>query len=475
MHYLHGLWHGLPIIPATVGLLGLFAVLNVVGITESAVVALGIFIAHMLTLTVLCLSCGWVVAQDPSLLIENLTTPPRLGFGPALFFGFASAMLGISGFESSANFIEEQGPGVFPKTLRNMWIAVAIFNPLISLLAFGLLPLNALETDNPMNDLLAQMGGIAVGPSLSTVVAIDAVLVLSGAVLTSYVGVTGLVRRMALDRCLPQFLLAENEWRHTNHWIIFGFFGICCSILAVTEGDVEVLAGVYIFSFLSVMALFATGNLLLKGSRGKLPRDTRASWPAVVIALGAVLLGLIGNLIMDIRPFIVFLTYLAIAGAIVGVMFLRVELLRLGLFVVGSVSEQTNQLNEWVRTSVRTMVHDINKQAAVYFTKGDDPAELNRAALYVLQNEQTNRLTVVHVYDDEGDIPPHLADHLRQIDRQYPALRIDLLVVKGEFGPDLIEALSERLDVPKNYMFLGTPGDRFPHRLETLGGVRLIL
>jgi hypothetical protein len=29
--------------------------------------------------------------------------------------------------------------------------------------------------------------------------------------------------------------------------------------------------------------------------------------------------------------------------------------------------------------------------------------------------------------------------------------------------------------VPKNQMFIGTPGDRFPHRIETLGGVRLII
>ncbi len=54
-------------------------------------------------------------------------------------------MLGISGFESSANFIEEQKDGVFPKTLRNMWIAVAIFNPLISLLSLGVLPIGEIE------------------------------------------------------------------------------------------------------------------------------------------------------------------------------------------------------------------------------------------------------------------------------------------------------------------------------------------
>jgi len=111
----------------------------------------------------------------------------------------------------------------------------------------------------------------------------------------------------------------------------------------------------------------------------------------------------------------------------------------------------------------------------IYFTKGFDPAELNRAALYVLENEQTNQLTVVHVYDESSDVPQELGENLSRIDHLYPQLRIDFLAVKGNFTPELIDQLSERLDVPKNYMFIGTPGDRFPHRIQALGGVRLIL
>jgi amino acid transporter len=116
------------------------------------------------------------------------------------------------------------------------------------------------------------------------------VLVLSGAVLTSYVGVTGLVRRMSLDRVLPQWLLSENAWRGTNHWIILSFFALCTSILLVTGGRIDTLAGVYTLSFLSVMALFAVGNLLLKRTRSRLPRSERPwsspwspswrAWPA---------------------------------------------------------------------------------------------------------------------------------------------------------------------------------------------------
>ncbi len=110
-----------------------------------------------------------------------------------------------------------------------------------------------------------------------------------------------------------------------------------------------------------------------------------------------------------------------------------------------------------------------------YFTRGDDAITLNKAALYVLENEQTSHLLVVHIYSGDDDIPPGLAEQLKTIDHLYPTLRIDFLAVKGDFTPPMIDALSKRLSVPKNNMFLGTPSGRFPHRIEALGGVRLIL
>jgi hypothetical protein len=48
-------------------------------------------------------------------------------------------------------------------------------------------------------------------------------------------------------------------------------------------------------------------------------------------------------------------------------------------------------------------------------------------------------------------------------------------LVKGEFSPSSIQALSKRLNVEKNRMFIGTPGNSFPHRVERLGGVRVII
>ncbi|MCB0335282.1 MAG: APC family permease [Bdellovibrionales bacterium] len=473
MHYAHNLWHGLNIFTATIALLGLFAFLNILGISESAIVAIVIFVFHMVTLTVLSVTGIIHLITDPQLLFTNWHAPTTDGIIKSIFFGFAAAMLGISGFESSANFIEEQKPGVFPKTLKNMWVAVAIFNPLISLLSLSLLPLAEIQKVPP--DLLAQMGDVTLGNFFRLWISIDAVLVLSGAVLTSYVGVTGLVRRMSLDRCLPQVLLKENAWKHTNHYIILGFFLVCCSILFVTKGNVTLLAGVYTLSFLSVMALFAIGNGLLKVRRAQLPREIYASWFSVIIALTAVVLGILGNIILDTHNLEIFEIYFVVTFSIIAITLIRTQILRGVLFLVQNFTSSIVDVSNSVGNYVRSQIEEINSLPVVYFTRGDSLSLLNKAALYVIENEQTKRMKVIHVYEKEEDIPHDLATHLSEVDKIYPQLRIDFVAVKGEFSPALIEALSERFKIPKNYMFIGTPGDHFPHRIQELGGVRLIL
>lgn len=102
--------------------------------------------------------------------------------------------------------------------------------------------------------------------------------------------------------------------------------------MIATDGDVSLLAGVYTISFLCVMALFALGNMLLKAKRNRLPRATKASWPVVIIAFLAVVAGLIGNVMLDPQYVRVFGLYFVSAFAVVGVMFLRLQLMRALLF-----------------------------------------------------------------------------------------------------------------------------------------------
>lgn len=151
---------------ATIGLLFAFACLAAWGISESAVVALIMFIAHIVTLIALIIVCIIYAIQDEGKIFrENWSDPlpdiiadgSKIAEGSvpaAIFFGLASALLGISGFETSANFIEEQKPGVFVKTLRNMWVAVTLFNPTIALVAMAVMPMSTIR-EHP-NDLLVR-------------------------------------------------------------------------------------------------------------------------------------------------------------------------------------------------------------------------------------------------------------------------------------------------------------------------------
>ncbi|GAB3875566.1 hypothetical protein GCM10028824_31270 [Hymenobacter segetis] len=474
MHYLHTLWHGLPIIGATMGLLGLFLALTILGMSESAIVAVIIFITHLASLTLLVGVAGWYLATHGlHNLSLNFALPVKGGsILNALFFGFSAAMLGISGFESSANFVEEQAQGVFQKTLRNMWVVVTVFNPLIAFLAVAVLPLVAVGQHT--ETLLSYLGTVTGGSWLGTAISVDAVAVLSGAVLTSFVGVSGLMKRMTLDRILPQFFLKENS-RGSNYLILSAFFLLCISVLLITNGQLGPLAGVYTISFLSVMAFFALGNFLLKGKRPNLPRPVYAGILTVTLALVGVLLALFGNVKIHPEYLIVFLEYFLPAMAVVSIMLNRMAILRLLLLAAEWLVQHLPRVARLARLKIQRHLRELARQEFVFFTKGDNVANLNKVMTYVVENEFTNRLKIVTLLKPGEKFPEELLNDIKVLDRAYEQIEVDFVTMEGHFGPDLIEELSKRWNIPKNFMFIGSPGDRFPYQISELGGVRLII
>ncbi|KAA9338554.1 APC family permease [Hymenobacter busanensis] len=473
MHYLHALWEGLPVLPATMGLLGLFLVLTLLGMSESAKVAVLIFVVHLTSLTVLVAVAIWYLFNHGTdTLSLNFHTPLKGSLLSALFFGFSAAMLGISGFESSANFVEEQAPGVFQKTLRNMWVVVSFFNPLLAFLAVAVLPL--VTVGQHTETLLSYLGGVAGGPWLAALISIDAVAVLSGAVLTSFVGVSGLMKRMALDRIWPPLFLKENK-RGSNYVILLSFFALCISILLITRGQLGPLAGVYTISFLSVMAFFAIGNFLLKGKRARLPRPVYASIGAVVLAFLGVVIGLFGNIKLHPDYLVVFLQYFVPTMLLVVVMLERVAILKLILAAVQRAAKRYGTLSRLGRITLKRMLRELNQQEFVFFTKGDNVSNLNKVMAYVVENEFTNKLKIVTLLREGEEVSPDLLRDVEVLDRAYEQIDVEFVTRRGTFSPQLIDELSAEWGIPKNFMFIGSPGDQFPHQISELGGVRLII
>jgi amino acid transporter len=507
----------LPIVLTTVGLLFFFALLNIIGIGESAIVALAIFTFHTVTLSVLAITGFVYMVQHTSIFQENIhTSLPQVDFAGkmiegnvavAIFFGFSTALLGITGFESSAQFVEEQEPGVFRKTLRNMWAFVTVFNTVLSIICLGVLPL---EGDNGIyakkDVVLAEMGRVAGGKWLELWVSIDAFIVLSGAVLTSYVGITGLVRRLAYDRVLPAFLMKTNKWRHTNHSIILLYFVVASSIVIIFDADTEILAGVYTYSFLGLMALFAFGCMVLKAKRSEIPRDVHASWWTCILGFVLVVIGIFGNLLGDPIVLTYFLLYLSVVAFVMFVMLERVMILHVVLAVMKklfpskslekkeAVEEQVFMpldAQEPALTMIRDKLYshtgavggrtitkailDINDIPIVFFLKHADLNILNKAILYVRRNEQTHTLRIVHVSNpEEGeDEVKKFEDIVKLFDHVYPKIRIDYVSVKGEFDPPTVKWISQSMKCPTNMMFITQPGDDHVHQVSKLG-VRVI-
>ncbi|MDQ8013458.1 MAG: APC family permease [Flavobacterium nitrogenifigens] len=473
MHYLHGIFESLNVTIATVVVLVLFTGLAILGIGESAFVAVIIFMTHIGTLTLLVLASAWfVLSHGLDTFHINWQTPIASGsIKTALFLGFSAAMLGISGFESSANFVEEQEHGVFPKTLRNMWGIVSFFNPVIAILLISVIPLT--EVGENKESLLAHLGDTTGGAWLAWLISIDAVMVLCGAVLTSFVGVSGLLNRMTLDRILPNYFLKQNK-RGSHYRIVISFLILCLSVLFATNGHLESLAGVYTFSFLAVMALFGIGNLLLKYKRRKLPRPERARGIAVVTAVFFVIAAFLGNMSLNINSFYTFLQYMIPALIFIGIMLNRVTLIRLLIEALEYFYQPLRKMVILSNRYLESLSSKINSQEFVFFTKGDDITILNKVLQYVEDNETTKKLKIVHVKKDTVDNEA-LKKDLEVLDRAYDSLDIEFIEIEGVFGPEIIDELSEKWKIPKNFMFIGSPGNKFSYRVADLGGVRLIM
>ena len=287
---------------------------------------------------------------------------------------------------------------------------------------------------------------------------------------------------MTLDRILPQGLLKKNK-KGTSYRIIIMFLLLSISVLIITQGKVVLLAGVYTISFLSVMGLFVIGNILLKMKRKKLPRPERAPWYGIIIAMAGVVVALWGNIIMPPKVIehidkvtgevttetlpsnlSLFLPYFLIAMGFIFIMLNRIVILR-------AILKLIKKIDNYVISTINSII----SQEFVFFTKGDNLANLNKVMMYIRDNEHTRKIKIVHVLRTGEKPAENLKRDIEFLDREYPEIDIEFVEIEGKFGPKLIQELSKKWHIPVNFMFIGSPGDHFPYKIEELGGVRLIM
>jgi len=470
----------------------LFAMVKLVGTSESANVSLAIFVLHLVTMLVLLVACSMSFDSEVFSRNFNMAIINDLGYqnwGSALFYGFGSAMVGVSGFETTANFVESQMPGIFPTVLCNLWLIVVFLNPIMAFLAMGLMPMSELAGWD-QDYVMAELASAAThteyaGGWLHWWVRVDGLLVLCGAVLTAYVGAVGLVARMASDLTLPTCMLAEGRCCRSYYRIILGFLALCLGIYHASEGNPKSVVHMFSIAFSVTLGLFAAAAIMLRLQRPSMPSSlvARTPWWQLIVAIIMVIISLVSNIWYTPKAVYIFLGYAAGIGLVVWCTAHRNCIMHtLAQLASGCGCESIRNL----------AVANIQTDTMLFFVKTPNKVILCDALTYIKDNEGTaSRVALVHCSPtspsrlptpvvqqvESAKAPAHalLAEIeqllllAKEIRDEYPTFDIRVVQVYASFNPEVVRHCAHELAVHHAHIFISCPGPNFAFSLADVG------
>ena len=262
-----------------------FGLLNTRGIKEPAKIVTGIAGFHFALLLIMGVwGIIYLFFNDPSL--GRFIEPTKENLTHVMFLhGFAAAFLGITGFESAAQIVEElEQPALVTvrKLYKTVVILVSLTGPVISFLCLAALSHD--EVVSNKDNLVSILGYKMGGTTLMTIIVFDATLTLFAATNTAFVGFIGLATTMAKQGNLPQILLTRVAHKFPTiqgyPMIALPFMAVAMLMTFAVPHRVEVLAEVYGMTFLGVMVSFAIGVVLMRNRRHRrdLPREFLTKW-----------------------------------------------------------------------------------------------------------------------------------------------------------------------------------------------------
>jgi len=287
-HYLAVFWEPLGESPGDIicgiGVVALLAVVNVVGVKESAGVNIFLALADFFT-QLLLVVVGIVLVLSPDTLINNIDfgTSPTVG---DFLIAIPVGMVAYTGIETISNMAEEAKDygKTIPRGIGGVVVAVVAIYAFLPSVA-----LSAMPVENGMT-LLAQSkaeGGFADDPVLGVVenmelgalqgpaeiyVGILAATILFIATNAGLLGVSRLTYSMGQYRQLPEQLRKLHP-RYRTPYIAIGIFGLIACI-TILPGQADFLGTVYAFG---AMLSFTIAHLSVIALRIKAP-DVERPW-----------------------------------------------------------------------------------------------------------------------------------------------------------------------------------------------------
>src|SRR5215831_2567203 len=259
---------------------GILAALNIIGIRESATVALVMALAaFVINLVVIGASFSTMNAEQWQTVANHLSLGKEVS-SYELVVGFGAAWLAFSGLES----ISQLSPAMrFPlrRTTRfAMTAAIIMTSPVLTALSVGLLPDQIKATQSER--FISELGGIIGGFGLKLAVVLTASSLLLFASNTAIIGSYHVFLALARQGFLPKILELRNRAFNTPHIAVLIATSVPALLILLTQGQLLLLGDMYAFGLLGA---FFFSSLSLDAIRWRLGRRDLGFWIGVLTTL----------------------------------------------------------------------------------------------------------------------------------------------------------------------------------------------
>jgi amino acid transporter/nucleotide-binding universal stress UspA family protein len=262
---------------------GILAALNIIGIRESATVALVMASAAFAVNLIVIGAAGFTMDAEQWQAVVNHLSLGRDASSYELFVGFGAAWLAFSGLES----ISQLSPTMrFPlrRTTRfamtAVIITIIITSPVLTALSVGLLPdpIKATQSER----FISELGWIIGGFGLKIAVVLTASSLLLFASNTAIIGSYHVFLALARQEFLPKILELRNRAFNTPHIAVLIATSVPALLILLTQGQLLLLGDMYAFGLLGA---FCFSSLSLDAIRWRLGRRDLGFWVGVLTTL----------------------------------------------------------------------------------------------------------------------------------------------------------------------------------------------
>lgn len=281
-HYIGSVFHLIDdhiVILACLGLVAL-AILNIIGIRESATVALAMAATALLVnLAVIALAILDMPITQWGRALETLSPGPDMSLRN-LLVGFGAAWLAFSGLES----ISQLSPTMrFPlrRTARLAMFAVIVTvlvtSPLLTVLSINLLSVDFKA--NQSERFISEIAMISGGLGMKLAVVLSASLLLLFAANTAIIGAYHIFLALSNTGFLPRIIALRSQTFNSPHIAICIATFVPVGVILATEGHLSLLGEMYAFGLLGA---FMFSSFSLDIIRWRLGRRDFAFWIGVL-------------------------------------------------------------------------------------------------------------------------------------------------------------------------------------------------